>query len=172
MTRTLRPVTRVLALDLHPQRYGYAVLETPAELLDWGVKRRYRKKQSRGERPLCKRLQSLLDLWRPSLVVVTEPPKSPPARMRQLLTDVIEEVRHCRIPVRYLSPQVLREAFSDEDRITKYAIASMLLEHFPFLASVLPPKRRIWESEDYRMSMFAAVAVALAASGWRPTTSH
>jgi hypothetical protein len=56
--------------------------------------------------------------------------------------------------------------------LTNYAIASTLLEHFPFLAFALPPKRRIWESEDYRMGIFAAVALALAASGERSNASH
>jgi hypothetical protein len=165
--RALRPGARILALDPHPQRYGYAVLETPTELLDWGVKRRYRKEKSRGESSLCRRLRSLLDVWQPSLLVVTEPLKSTQARMRKPLTDVIEETCHRNIPLCCISQQALREAFSDENRVTKYSIASMLLEHFPFLASRLPPRRRIWQSEDYRMSMLDAIALALVASGQR-----
>ncbi|MBZ5722933.1 MAG: hypothetical protein LAO03_21540 [Acidobacteriia bacterium] len=92
--------------------------------------------------------------------------------MRKLLTEAIEKLGHRRISMRCLSRRGIRKAFSNEGRITKYAIASMLIEHFPFLASRLPRKRRIWESEDYRMSMFAAVALVLAASGRRPTASH
>jgi len=56
--------------------------------------------------------------------------------------------------------------------MTKYAMASMLVRQFPFLAAMLPPKRRIWESEDYRMHIFAAVALALATSSQLHTTNH
>jgi len=33
-----KSLTRVLALDLHPRRFGYVVLEGPERLLDWGVR--------------------------------------------------------------------------------------------------------------------------------------
>ena len=32
----------------------------------------------------------------------------------------------------------------------------------PELAAKLPPKRKIWQSEDYRMSIFDAAAVGVA----------
>jgi hypothetical protein len=41
----------------------------------------------------------------------------------------------------------------------------MLVRQFPFLASTLPPLRKMWQSDDYRMGMFAAAALAVAASG-------
>ena len=172
MRRALRPATRILALDLHPQRYGYAVLETPAELLDWGVKRRRRKENPRGGASLRKGLRSLLDMWQPSLVVIKELSKHRTARMRKLLAGVVGKVRHCRIPVRCLSQCTILRAFGNQSHTTKYATASVLLQHFPFLASALPSPRRAWESEHYRMSMFAAVALALAASGQSLTTTH
>ena len=158
MTKALHPGARILALDPHPQRYGYAVLETPAELLDWGVKRRYRKEKSRGESSLCRRLRSLLEVSRPALVLIKEPSNPRTLRMRKLFAGLVAEVRRCRIPVRRVPERAVRSAFSDKSRITKYAMASTLLEHFPFLASAPPPRRRIWESEDYRMSMLVATA--------------
>jgi hypothetical protein len=33
---------------------------------------------------------------------------------------------------------------------------------FPVLASMLPPKRKIWQTECYRMSMFDAAALGVA----------
>lgn len=172
MTSALHPGTRIIALDLHPQRYGYAVLETPADLLDWGVRRRYRSEKPRGEASLCRRLRSLLETWRPSVMVIKEPSKQGMVRMRKLVAGLLLEARRCRIPVHRFQEQAFRNAFSGADRITKYAIASTLLEHFPFLASALPPKRRIWESQDYQMHMFAAVALALAASSQLHATNR
>jgi len=44
----------------------------------------------------------------------------------------------------------------------KYEVASALAKQFPTLASKLPPKRKCWQSEDYRMGIFDAAAVGVA----------
>lgn len=172
MRRILRPGRRILALDLHPQRYGYAVLETPSDLLDWGVRRRYREHEPRRGPSMYKALRSLLEVWQPSLVVIKEPTRHRKARMKKLLTGLLAEVRHCRIPIRRISERAIQATFGDGGCMTKYAMASGLLGLFPFLAFMLPPRRRIWESEHYRMSMFAAVALALAACVRSCTTNQ
>ena len=48
-------------------------------------------------------------------------------------------------------------------RETKHALAVLLAARFPKeLQTRLPPKRRPWMSEDYRMGIFDAVALAVA----------
>jgi hypothetical protein len=45
---------------------------------------------------------------------------------------------------------------------TKHALAEIIAERFPKeLGFRLPPKRRAWMSEDSRMDIFDAVALAL-----------
>jgi len=44
----------------------------------------------------------------------------------------------------------------------KYEVASALAQQFPALASRLPPRRKCWQSEDYRMGIFDAAAVGVA----------
>ena len=45
---------------------------------------------------------------------------------------------------------------------TKHALAEILAKRFPEeLATRLPPKRRPWTSEDYRMDILDAVALVL-----------
>src|SRR5262249_55679284 len=61
--------TRVLAIDLHPRRFGYAVMEGPKNLLGWGVARSYDKTRNHGTVLGC-RLRRLLRLWRPQVVLV------------------------------------------------------------------------------------------------------
>jgi hypothetical protein len=148
------------------------VLETPAELLDWGVKRRRHKDGPRGGAWVRNGLPSLLAMWQPSLVVIKEPSKHKTARMQRLLAGITREAGQRRIPVRCLPERAIRRAVGNESHVTKYAMASILCRHFPFLASALPSPRRAWESEDYRMNMFAAVALALAASGQRHTINR
>jgi len=44
----------------------------------------------------------------------------------------------------------------------KYEVASALALQFPDLASRLPPRRKCWQSEDYRMGIFDAAALGVA----------
>ena len=90
MTRALRPGARILALDLHPQRYGYAVLETPANLLDWGVRRGCRPRESKRPASMQRGLRTLLEIWRPSLVVVSEPSRHWTVRIRKRWADLLK----------------------------------------------------------------------------------
>jgi len=154
---TYTRLTRVLALDLHPRRFGYVVVEGPDRLLDWGV-RSYRRKGKPIEVLLQRRLRPLLELWRP-MVVVIRGARRIPSRQRlgrkRLLKGVAAEAKEYRVSVRIGSDQV--------ESLTKYENARRVAEHFPVLKWNLPPKRRAWENEHYRMSIFTAAALAMAA---------
>jgi hypothetical protein len=43
----------------------------------------------------------------------------------------------------------------------KHEVACAVAEHFPELASKLPPKRKIWNNEHYRMRIFDAAALGI-----------
>jgi hypothetical protein len=163
MRRASRPGTIILSLDLHPQRYGYAVLETPENLLDWGVRRRHRSRQSRKTSDLRRSLQMLLQIWLPSLVLIRQPSTHRNVRTQKYWIGLLDEARRCHIRIRHTTDSEVRSAFGVPGA-TKYAIAQLLVKKFPFLASTLPPPRKIWCSEDYRMNILAAAATALAGS--------
>jgi hypothetical protein len=159
MTRAPFPV-RILALDVHPKRYGYAVLELPAELLDWGVRRQHLRNAPRSLNWARKSVRDLLDRWRPSLIVTKELSKS---RLKRIGASLVAEARRFGIPVRPVREAAILSTFGDGRFVTKYRIAQMLVQRFSFLTFLLPPLRKIYESQDYRMSVFAAVALALTA---------
>ena len=56
---------------------------------------------------------------------------------------------------------MIRTFFSEYDAITKYQIATTIAQWLPEFEPRLPPFRKPWMSEDYRMSIFDAVALAL-----------
>ena len=72
------------------------------------------------------------------------------------------------VPARRISRAVLRRAFTAEQACTKYKIALAIAGRFPELAWRLPPIRKPWMSEDTRMGIFDAVALALAFYARRP----
>ena len=155
-----KSLTRVLALDLHPRRFGYVVLEGPDRLLDWGV-RSHRRKGNSSDVLIQTRLRPLLELWRPTFLVIHGARQMPSRKnllRERLLEGVAAEAKNYRIRV-----QILKKRPTDRaEKLTKYERAREVVKRFPVLNQRLPPERKPWESEDYRMSMFAAAALATA----------
>jgi len=153
-----KDLARVLALDLHPRSFGYVVVEGPTRLLDWGVCS-HRQKGVVSDALVRKTLRLLIDLWRPAALVLKNPPRvmqKPNHRRKGILERIETEARKHRIPVRILEDNPVG---SRGERLTKYEIARRVAERFPVLRRALPPKRQIWESEHYRMSIFDAAAL-------------
>lgn len=153
--------TRVLALDLHPRRFGYVVVESPQRLLDWGV-RSHRRKGNSADVLIRGRLKPLLELWRPSILVLRNglSMTQVPRQLRySLLKRIATEAKNHRVLVRVLKK---RSGADQGKRLTKYENARRAAEHFSVLRWKMPPKRKPWESEDYRMSMFTAAILAMA----------
>ncbi len=154
-------LTRILALDLHPRSFGYVVVENSSRLLDWGVSS-YRGKHDAANVLVCKRMRQLLDLWRPAALVLHNPVKKSrrPNQKKDGLTErIVAEAKSRRIIVR---APVKSSADYQGKILTKYENARRVAEHFPVLTRELPPKRQIWQSEHYRMSIFTAAALAMA----------
>jgi hypothetical protein len=151
-----KDLTRVLALDLHPRRFGYVVVESPDRLLDWGVRSHRHKRGSTIE--LIRRLRSLLELWSPSVLVIRG---SRQTRSRKgvgrgrLFRRMLAQARNRHVGVRILKQRATDLA----ETLPKYERAATAATRFPVLAQRLPPKRKPWESEHYSMSMFEALGL-------------
>ncbi len=156
-----KSLSTILALDLHPGRFGYVVLEDSTELLDWGVRRNYRGSKPWRTVQIQRKLSALVSQWEPTLVVLNEVPRLSP-QIQRIATVIRKEARHRKLPVRVVDKQKVKNAFGLGQQITKYETACLLAEQIPDLHWELPPKRKIWESEHYRMSIFTAAALALA----------
>ena len=151
---------RVLAVDVHPRSFGFVVFEGPNRMLDWGV-RSFRSGVNAVKIPAATKFLALLDEFRPSAVVVRERLARKTANQTQMLATIESQARSRRIPVRYLSRRDVNRTFVGFES-NKYEVASALAKQFPTLASKLPPKRKCWQSEDYRMGIFDAAAVGVA----------
>ena len=152
--------TRILALDVHLRSFGYVVVETPNKLLDWGV-RSHRHKGNSTDVLIRRRLKPLLELWRPTVVVLCNGLSGQRTHQRRdrLLKRIATEAKNHQVVVRILKKRPGTDAGKG---LTKYENARRVAEHFSVLRWKIPPKRRAWESEDYRMSMFTAATLAMA----------
>jgi hypothetical protein len=144
---------RVLALDVHPRSFGFVVFEGQHDLLDWGVK-------DFPSRMAATKIRALLDEFAPSAVAIGNRQTRRPRENARIVAEIERQVRSRRIPVMFVSQADLNKAFVGSEA-NKYEMASALAKRFPVLASRLPPKRKCWNGEDYRMGMFDAAAAGV-----------
>jgi len=71
----------------------------------------------------------------------------------------------------FLRSTPVKNAFPDYNR-NKYMIAAALAKQLPAIGPKLPPVRKIWTSEDYRMSIFDAAAFGVAYFRRDKSTEH
>jgi Holliday junction resolvasome RuvABC endonuclease subunit len=152
---------RALAIDPTTKGFGFAVLEGPAMLIDWGVK------HASGERNggCLKQARELIRRYQPDVLIVEHTAARGAhrcSRVRQLIEDLIALASDRRVRTKRVSRRRAQRCFSKTASATKRQIAVALTERFPELEPHLPPVRKPWMSEDERMGIFDSVAFAWA----------
>jgi Holliday junction resolvasome RuvABC endonuclease subunit len=153
---------RILAIAPSSRGFGFAVLEGQEKLVDWGVK------SIKGDKNTgsIARVEELIAHYQPGVIVFEDhlaKQSRRSARIRALSKRIIALAKSRNVTVALLSREQVRRVFFADGQGTKYALAEILAARFPDeLGRRLPPKRRPWMSEDYRMNIFDAVALALA----------
>lgn len=151
---------RVLAVSPSTYGVGFAVMEEPNLLIDWGVK------TSRSDKSVrcVSVVGNLIDYYKPDVFIV-EDWKAKGFRRRSRIQALIEELSMLaaskRIKVQSISRAAVRKTFSPTGALNKQQIATIIGGKFPELASYIPPVRKPWMSEDYRMGIFDSVALGL-----------
>jgi hypothetical protein len=148
---------RILALDVRPRSFAFVVFGNSHELLDWGA-RSFRGGLNAVRVPRGPKVMRLIDEYVPEVLVLKNPQTKTSER---IIHGIRKQAKLHRITVRLLSQNVVKETFAGRNR-NKHQIASAIAERFPELLYILPPKRKPWQSEDYRMSIFDAAAVGTA----------
>jgi hypothetical protein len=158
-----RSARGVLALDIRPQRLGYALLDGE-RLLDWGIAT-YRAGDARTGATARRRIVELLDYHYPALVVQRNR-RNPFAESRKRLASIDRMMRtetaHRSIQFRTLNTEMFKQFYSQHGCESKAQIAALVATWFPELAWKLPPKRKLWEHEHNNAVIFDAVAVGVA----------
>ncbi len=153
---------RVLAIDPYLRGFGWALLEGPDLLVDWGI---YQTKTKRPERALG-RIAELLNRYKPDLLVV-EDTGHPGCRRRERARHLIAEIRDMAraggVAVESIAMADVRDHHRALGTGSKDAIARLIVDRFPELQPILPPRRKNWMREDERMAVFDAVVMASSA---------
>jgi RNase H-fold protein (predicted Holliday junction resolvase) len=149
---------RILAVDPSRRGFGYALFEGRRRLVEWGTT----DIRADKDRVALQRIEELIRRYQPMTLVVEDcghmrSRRNP--RVRQLTEQMLALARSSGIEGCALPLPVMYQEFSKKGARTKYDIALTLTRQFPVLTLRLPPKRRAWQSEDSRMSIFDAAAL-------------
>ncbi|HEY3863986.1 MAG TPA: hypothetical protein VGO59_19085 [Verrucomicrobiae bacterium] len=153
---------RILAIAPSSRGFGFAVLESEQTLVDWGVKSVTGKKNAGA----LTKVEAMIALYKPAVLVLEDAAAKGSRRtlrIRKLTTNVTAMAGTHRIKVALLSRDQIMRVFFEDAKGTKYTIARVLAGRYPEeLGHRLPSRRQPWESEDYRMGIFDAVALVFA----------
>jgi hypothetical protein len=153
-----RHARRILAVDLRPQKFGYAVFENQSKLIDWGI---------RGFTlsNLRIRMFKLMKTVEPAVVVVRR--KSSGYRRRYADYRIAKQIlyRTCKsasVSIVDFRSQTLKSFVRQYKTKNKYEMAALIGSKFPELSWQLPLYTKPWESEHWRMPIFDAALVGMA----------
>jgi len=151
----------VAAISPSPHGFGYVVFEGPQKLVDWGVRdiRQDKNRQS------LEKVRDLVGWYSPDVLVLencTVPASRRSARIKRLTRAVLRLAQRQKLTTRSYARAEIKAAFAEIGAKTRYEIAQAIAEQVPDLGLWLPPPRKIWQSEDPRMSIFDAASLASA----------
>ena len=151
-----------LVLAIYPQSRGFAfvLFEGWLSPVDWGTH------EARGPRKnawCLNKINALLDLHMPEVVVLQNMSDSGAHRAPRIqeLNDRIADLadRRGMVVQKYSRAQVL-DYFLEAGATTKQKIAETIAKRVPALSLSVPPARKPWMSEDPRIGIFDAAALA------------
>ena len=163
MTMKNLHATNIRVLGLAPSSYGcgFAVMEGKSALVAWGVKTA--KGGDKNARSLS-HVGNLIAHYKPHVIAIEDTRTKTSRRSRRiraLIAEIVIMAGDENIRVRRYSRKQVNMGFLSDERGTKHDVAEYLAGRFPEeLASSLPPKRRAWDTDDYRLDIFSAVALA------------
>jgi hypothetical protein len=148
---------RTLAIDPTTSGFGFVVLEGSERLVDWGLGCL----ATPDDALYQERIEKLLDRVQPQAIVLEDMRDSRRGDRAITWAQLAAKCAKKRgIQVERVSRAEVSRHFASSGT-TRWEIGVAISRRFPELAPTLPKKRRIWESEDRRMTIFAAASFAL-----------
>jgi hypothetical protein len=158
MIETLQPE---LVLALYPNMKGlwYVVFEERLRTIDWGIKQVRKKKGADFERYA----QWLMNVFSPARIVLPMrlAVTVESGRLQKVAANIEELATAYGISVHFYSRAEIQAHFMQYGTKSKDEIARVIVGVLPEFGQHLPPRRKKWMSEDYRMGLFDAVALAM-----------
>jgi hypothetical protein len=151
-----------LVFAIYPQSRGFAFVLFEGWLapVDWGV---YEARGKDKNARCLRRIDSLLAMHTPGVLVLQDMSERGTRRARRIreLNHYVADLAEQRgILVSTYSRARVVEYFAELGTATKQRIAETIAKHIPALDLYVPPARKPWMSENARMGIFDAAALA------------
>src|SRR5487761_70224 len=156
--------TRELVLAIYPttRGFGFVLMTSPLAPVDWGTK------EVRGGNKNAKclaKVAALIEAHQPDAIALedaTAPGSRRSLRIRRLSRAISSLAEDQAIDVHTYSRSAMRACFERFGARTRFEIATAIAKRVAAFERFLPPPRKLWMSEDVRMSIFNAAALAIA----------
>jgi hypothetical protein len=154
----------VIAIYLNSRGFAFVLFEEPLQLRNWDIVEATG--AERKERIIARATSILAVLAANKPVTVVLQDMSPtgthrPHRIRHFNEAIARIAERYGLPTALISRSDVRRRFAYLGSVTKDTIAAAIAKHIPDLKYFLPPPRKPWKSEDARMGLFDAAALAL-----------
>lgn len=149
-------------LALFPNRWGigYAVFNTPKELVDYGIGY----VQPVNNKRSIARVKKYLDYLQPDIILVRNISYSSVKkckRAKKLITKISEIVKSEGLELHEYSREQIKEVFQEFDASSKFEISKKIIEWYPTLKEREVPKRKKWMTENNNMGVFDAISLGI-----------
>ena len=146
-------------VGIHPTShgFGFVVFDSPSSLIDWG----HANIRPVNNNRCLEKAAHLLSEHEPRVVVIEDENHASTRRglrSQQLLTSIAEFASKAGADVVRVRRVDMRAAFAEMGARTNHEIAVLIASMHQELERHLPRRRRIWMSEDERISMFLAAS--------------
>src|ERR1700676_709787 len=150
----------IFAIHLQTRGFAYVLFDESLIPIDWGVF----DPGGAGKKCRCLiRINSLLELHTPDVLVLqdmSERGTRRARRIRELNRRAAELADQRGVRVKTYSRAQVIEYFAELGAVTKHKIAEAIAKHIPALDYYVPPARKRWMTENARMGIFDAAALA------------
>lgn len=156
-----RRYTLVISVYVNTRGFAFIVFEGHLSPFDWGIRETRGPKKCRVCLP---RITQLFDRYTPDALVIQDTSEQGTERapwISQLNTLIAAHARDRDIPIFAYSRDQVRGAFDGHGSLNKQRLAELIAKHIPAFERYVPPPRKPWMSEDRRMGLFDAAALAL-----------
>lgn len=159
-----RKPLRLLAIDLTAKGFGFVLLDAKLGLLDWG----FCLILATDDQAFLDRVSRRIERGRPTALVLENFAST---KDRETVTRrcglAIKLAAERQIGLCQISQKVVQRILGPT---TKAEMAATLAKRYPELTRSIPPERSRWASEDERMHIFDALALAFSLLGPVKTT--
>lgn len=150
----------IMALHATSRGFGFVVMSGPFSLVDWGTRSARKNKNA----TCLASLTTLLDRFDPHTLVLEDPSLSPrrSARINRLYQAIAALCLSRSIDLAVFTRADIHHCYASVGALTWQDVAEAVERQLEPLRGLVPKRRKAWQSESRRMSIFAAAAAAMA----------